>query len=142
MKPEVSVVPERPKVIVPPRPKFSRAKRAAIFLAHGGRCGICKLKIQGDDYDIEHRIPREISANDEDGNLYPAHRGCHAAKTSDDRQDIAKVHRVAGETGQYAKRKRRGGGSIKSRGFGPQSKKMNGSIGPTQSEKRKNGEPS
>lgn len=129
MKPQHSIIPDRPKVVVPPRPKFSRSKRAAIFLAHGGRCGICKLKIHGDDYDIEHRIPRAISANDDDGNLYPVHRGCHAAKTSGDRKDIAKVQRLAGETctGEPV-RKLKGRGFDKSR-----TRKFDGSVGPSRS---------
>lgn len=119
MKPDRSIIPEREKVVVPPRPKFSAKKRLAIFLAHGGRCGICGLKIHGAEYEIEHRIARAISANDSDDNLYPAHRGCHAAKTPQDRKDIAKARRLAGETcqGEPARKLQgRGFGSV-SRGF-------------------------
>lgn len=119
MKPDQSIIPQRARVVVPPRPKFSAKRRASIFLAHGGKCGICGLKIHGSEYEIEHRIPRAISADDSDENLYPAHKGCHAAKTPMDRKDIAKAQRLAGETctGEPARKLQgRGFGSV-SRGF-------------------------
>lgn len=123
MKPDRSIIPEREKVVVPPRPKFTAKKRLAIFLAHGGRCGICGLKIHGDEYEIEHRIARAISANDGDDNLYPAHKGCHAAKTPQDRKDIAKARRLAGETctGEPARK-------LQGRGFGSVTRRFNGQI--------------
>lgn len=123
MRPDVSIIPTRQKVFVPPRPKFSAKRRLAIFMAHGGRCGICGLKIHGDEYDIEHRIARAISANDADDNLYPAHKGCHATKTPQDRKDIAKAQRLAGETctGEPARK-------LQGRGFGSVSRGFDGRV--------------
>lgn len=123
MKPDQSIMPQRARVVVPPRPKFTAKRRLAIFMAHGGRCGICGLKIHGDAYDIEHRIARAISANDADDNLYPAHRGCHATKTPQDRKDIAKAQRLAGETctGEPARK-------LQGRGFGSVSRGFRGEV--------------
>lgn len=102
----------------PPRPSMSQSRRARIFEAHGGVCELCRLKIAaGETYDIEHRIPWAISHDDSDPNLYPAHKTCHAAKTAgQDAPTIAKVKRMAGETGQAARRAKNGP-QIKSRGF-------------------------
>lgn len=111
----------------PPRPSMSKARRARIFEAHGGLCELCGVKIRADeDYDIEHRIPWAVSHDDSDPNLYPAHKACHADKTSGrDAGYIAKSKAMAGETGQWARRQKRGGSSIKSAGFqkgGPKQK--------------------
>lgn len=101
----------------PPRPSMSKTRRARIFEAHKGVCELCGLKIMGADYDIEHRIPWAISHDDSDPNLYPAHKTCHAAKTAGrDAPSIAKVKRMAGETGQAARRAKNGP-TMKSRGF-------------------------
>ncbi|MCC4295817.1 HNH endonuclease [Brevundimonas aurantiaca] len=123
MKPDQSIMPQRARVVVPPRPKFTAKRRLSIFMAHGGRCGICGLKIHGDDYDIEHRIARAISANDADDNLYPAHRGCHATKTTQDRKDIAKAQRLAKETCTREPARK-----LKSRGFGSIVRGLDGKI--------------
>lgn len=102
----------------PPRPSMSKARRARIFEARGGVCELCGQKIMDPDYDIEHRIPWAVSFDDSDGNLYPAHKACHLEKTTGhDAGYIAKTKRLAGETGQQARRKKRGGSSIKSAGF-------------------------
>lgn len=102
----------------PPRPSMSKLRRARIFTAHGGICELCQSKIHDPDYDIEHRIPWAISHDDSDGNLYPAHKSCHAEKTFNrDVPTIAKVKRMAGETGQKARRDKRGGSSIQSAPF-------------------------
>ena len=95
----------------PVRPSMSKVRRARIFEAHKGLCGLCGKKITG-DYDIEHRIPWAISFDDSDGNLYPAHKDGHALKTKQDVKDIAKAKRLAGETGQNRIKK-----SIPSRPF-------------------------
>lgn len=102
----------------PPRPSMSKARRARIFAQHGGVCELCGVKIAaGEPYDIEHRIPWAIGHDDSDANLYPAHEPCHDAKTTGkDVPAIAKVKRMAGETGQWARRQKNGS-QLKSRGF-------------------------
>lgn len=83
----------RDPVPIGPRKSFTQKKRLEILLAHGGRCGICGEKISG-SYEIEHRIPHAISGRNDDANLYPAHKECHALKTTSDRKDIAKCDRI------------------------------------------------
>lgn len=99
----------------PPRPSMSQARRARLFLAHEGRCGLCGEKIIG-PYEIEHRIPWALSYDDSDANLYPVHPAGHKAKTREDVKAIAKAKRQGGETGQAARRARNGA-QLKSRGF-------------------------
>lgn len=96
---------------------MSKTRRARIFEAHKGVCELCGLKIIDLDYDIEHRIPWAVSHDDSDGNLYPAHRPCHDAKTAGtDAPYIAKAKAMAGETGQWARRQKNGS-RLKSAGF-------------------------
>lgn len=102
----------------PPRPSMSKARRARIFDAHGGICYLTGVKIgPNDEWDVEHVIPWALSFDDSDENLRPALKDPHKAKTKSDVGRIAKAKAQAGETGQYARRKKRGGSSIKSAGF-------------------------
>src|SRR6056297_2954082 len=65
--------------------RMSAKRRAAVFAAHDGLCHICEGKIGvGEAWEVEHRIPLEISGDDSDGNLAPAHIACHRAKTKGD----------------------------------------------------------
>ena len=71
-------------------------QRAKIFNAHNGICHICGGKIHvGESWDLEHIIPLDISGDDTDDNLAPAHVLCHKSKTRDDKKDIAKCNRVS-----------------------------------------------
>ena len=77
------------------RRRMTPLRRARIFDTHGGICHLCGLKIAvGDPWDVEHVIALEISGDDGDDNLRPAHRQCHAAKTAEDAGIIAKSRRV------------------------------------------------
>ncbi len=115
MKPDISLIPEPDRL---KRPPMSKARRARIFAQHGGICGISGAKIgPGDAWDVEHRIPWAISFDDSDENLYPALVGPHREKTRRDMGTIAKAKAQAGETGQWARRQKRGYGLINSRGF-------------------------
>lgn len=77
------------------RKSISKAKRAKIFLNHGGICWLCKLKIAADEpYDIDHQVSRELGGSDEDDNLAPAHKDCHRTKTKADVKAIAKSNRI------------------------------------------------
>jgi len=82
------------------RRRMSPTRRARIFQAHGGVCHICGQVIDGtrERWDADHVIALEISGDDSDDNLRPAHEACHRAKS--DKQDaptIAKAKRVAGK---------------------------------------------
>lgn len=91
------------------RKSFPRKDRARLFALYNGQCYLCSGKIKvGEAHDIEHVIPYEISRDNSDDNLRLAHVKCHAVKTSDDRKDIAKVHRIeAKHNGTWPKSKSR-----------------------------------
>lgn len=99
------------------RPAMTTKRKALIFATHAGVCHLCGGKINvGESWDAEHLIPWEISRDDTDANLRPAHARCHKVKTANDRRDIAKVHRIAAKhNGSWAKSKR----PLRSRGFEP-----------------------
>lgn len=85
--------------------RMSTTRRARIFSAHGGVCHICGQTIDGtrEAWDADHIIPLEISGDDTDENLRPAHRACHSRKTAtEDAPTIAKAKRVhAKHTGAF-----------------------------------------
>ena len=63
------------------RHPMTPARRARIFEAHDGGCGVCHRVIEG-DYEIDHAIPLALGADDDDGgNIQPVHPECHRAKT-------------------------------------------------------------
>lgn len=99
------------------RPSMTTKRRTLIFERNKGVCYLCTGKIHvGEAWEAEHVIPWEISRDDSDENLRPAHKKCHAAKTRDDRKDIAKVHRMAAKhAGTWAKPV--GNARMRSRGF-------------------------
>lgn len=78
------------------RKKRTPLQAMALFEQHGGICHICGQKIDGtrEGWDLEHVIALEISGDDSDENLRPAHKACHAEKTRDDKGRIAKAKRV------------------------------------------------
>lgn len=76
--------------------RMSPTRRARIFESAGGICHICGDKIDGirEKWEVEHVIALEISRDDTDDNLRPAHVACHKAKTKEDAGTIAKAKRV------------------------------------------------
>lgn len=87
------------------RRKRTTLQRAAIFEAHDGICHICGEKIDGtrEAWELEHIIPFDLTRDDTDENIAPAHVGCHLKKTKDDKATIAKCNRVAAKhNGAYA----------------------------------------
>jgi 5-methylcytosine-specific restriction protein A len=103
----------------PVKPRMGAARRLRIFTRDGGVCEICRCKVQaGEPYDIDHRIPWALAFNDADENLRTVHKTCHRElKTGPDMSRIAKAKAQGGETGQRARREKRGHGSIPSRPF-------------------------
>lgn len=83
----------------------------------------------------EHVIPRELTEvghqgeRDDIANRRFYRWPCALEKTRTDLARIAKAKAQGGETGQYARRKKRGHGSILSRGFDKtRTKKLDGSV--------------
>lgn len=77
--------------------RMSTTRRARIFAAANGICHICCQPIDGtkEAWDADHVIPLEISRDDSDDNLRPAHKRCHSRKTAEsDVPAIAKAKRV------------------------------------------------
>lgn len=97
------------------RKHFSRTERVRIFDLHAGRCHLCKEKIQvGECWELEHVVPWELTRDDSDDNVKPAHASCHKAKTVDDTRAIRKADRIrAKHIGAWPESKSK----IRSRGF-------------------------
>lgn len=77
------------------RRSMTPLRRARIFDTHGGICHLCGCKIDiGEAWEVEHVIALEISGDDSDENLAPAHVSCHRGKTKEDAKKIAKARRV------------------------------------------------
>jgi 5-methylcytosine-specific restriction protein A len=106
--------------------RMTPKRRAAIFAAHEGVCHICEGVIDGtrEAWEVEHIIPLEISRDDSDGNLAPAHVKCHRVKTKADVRDISKCRRVA----QKYKGERRPKGDIPGSKSSKWKRKLDGTI--------------
>lgn len=80
----------------PPRRHISNTERARLFTLHKGICHICGHKIDGikQPWNVEHVIPWAMSRDDSDANRKPAHEACHAIKTTEDRDVMAKADRI------------------------------------------------
>lgn len=93
----------------PKRPAISKEKRTRIFLAHGGICWICRLKIMPyEPFDIDHQVSRELGGSDDDDNLAPAHKTpCHRDKSKQDVAMIAKSNRIRRNLDPETRRKTR-----------------------------------
>ena len=78
------------------RRRFTDKDRARIFAANDGCCHLCGHKIDGvrEAWEIEHVIAWELTRDDSDDNLRPAHIKCHREKThKQDRPAINKAKR-------------------------------------------------
>lgn len=75
------------------RRSFNKKDRARIFAASEGVCHLCKGPIGiGEAWEIEHVIAWELTQDDSDENLRPAHVKCHKAKTH--QQDRPAINRA------------------------------------------------
>jgi len=84
------------------RRSFSKKDRARIFASAGGVCHLCNGAITvGEAWEVEHVIAWELTRDDSDENLRPAHVKCHREKThKQDRPAIQKAKdRQAKHTG-------------------------------------------
>lgn len=73
-------------------------ERLRLFEQAGGKCHICGQQIdagQAWELEFDHIVPHAIGGEDGGSNLAPAHRKCHAIKTSSDITAIAKTKRIA-----------------------------------------------
>jgi 5-methylcytosine-specific restriction protein A len=75
------------------RRPLSPMRKLALFEKAGGVCHLCGLKISG-KWDVEHVIPLALGGADDEANMLPAHKSCHAEKTADDLARTAKAKRM------------------------------------------------
>lgn len=78
------------------RRRFNDKDRARIFTVNNGICHLCGGKINSvrEAWEIEHVIAWELTRDDSDENLRPAHIGCHKDKThNQDRPAINQAKR-------------------------------------------------
>ena len=92
------------------------------WLSEHGVCEYSGEPIKGQPFDLDHKIPNAMLYEGDKIHWEILLRKWHKVKTKADVKDIAKARRLAGETGQYARRKRRGESSIKGRPDGLQSR--------------------
>lgn len=80
------------------RKRRSARERERLFRLHGGRCHLCGQPIvPGEAFDLEHVIPYELTRDESDENVKPAHVHCHrgpGGKTADDIRGIRKADRA------------------------------------------------
>lgn len=75
------------------RGSLSTARKLAIFVAAKGICHLCGGYIHGKPWEVEHVIPLAMGGADDETNMRPAHKACHAPKTAEDVADIARAKR-------------------------------------------------
>jgi 5-methylcytosine-specific restriction protein A len=75
------------------RRPISTARKVAIFLAAKGICHLCGGYIRGKLWEVEHVIPLAMGGADDETNMRPAHKACHAPKTAEDVGNIARAKR-------------------------------------------------
>jgi hypothetical protein len=84
---------------------------------------------------VDHEIPKRAGGGHTKKNCRPSHFKCNFKKShTTDKPLITKAKRLRGETGQYKRRKARGGSSIQCRGFQP---KPDGYVSPLSKEGRR-----
>lgn len=113
MKPDLSMIPD------PDRSTEVRAVSQAMKdRVRAEQDGICARSwCEGPALDVDHIIPLWNFGKNIRSNLEALCEACHAQKTTAEAKVRAKAKAQGGETGQYARRQKRGGGSIKSAPF-------------------------
>lgn len=126
MKPDLSIIPEREQVELDKRRLFTARQKRDIFLKFRQKCALCGVKIHG-EWTAGHIIPHSQGGKTEVRNGQPECPKCSPITHKEDTTTAARCKRLALKTGQYKRRKNRGGSAIKSRGFDKSlTKKFNG----------------
>lgn len=101
------------------RKPLSRRESLQLMLDQNGRCGCgCGEKLQPMTEGVidEHRVPLALGGSNDLANRHLFRKPCAAVKThAGDQKRIAKAKRQSGETGQQARREKRGAGSVPKR---------------------------
>jgi len=116
---------------IEPRKAIPRGLRERILDRAAGLCECCGERLgEMNQPEIDHIKPQALGGTDDEDNLQVLGRHCcHVAKSAEDTRSIAQADRKSGRSGQWARRKRRGGSMIKSRGFDKRfRRKMDGTV--------------
>jgi len=116
---------------IKPRKAIPRGLRERILDRAAGLCECCGERLgEMNQPEIDHIKPQALGGTDDEDNLQVLGRHCcHVAKSAEDTRSIAQADRKSGRSGQWARRKRRGGSMIKSRGFDKRfRRKMDGTV--------------
>ena len=114
-----------------PRKQLSKHEYAELFLAQMGKCFRCSVRLAKGNVIDEHMVPRETlpaETCDDLENRKLFCKPCAKEKTVGDQAIIAHGRHVRGETGQRARRERRGHGSIKAPAVSGLSKDARGYV--------------
>ena len=125
MKPELTIVPERPAVELDPVRCFTPRQKAHIFKRAKGFCELCASKIFG-RWVAGHIIAHALGGPTTIENGRAECLLCAGQTHIEDTMTAARARRLAGLTGQRARREKHGS-KLKSRGFDKTlRKRMNG----------------
>lgn len=107
------------------RASLTKKRKAEMFLAAGGRCGICRRKIAG-PVEWDHIQALVFGGTNAGDNWQPLHPECHRPKSIREHKAIAKAKRLH-RTFVLGERKQKR--PIQSRGFDKRwRRKMNGLV--------------
>jgi len=77
------------------RRSLSPMQRLKIFEAAKGVCHLCEQRMQvGQAWEVEHVRPLALGGSDDEANMRPAHKVCHATKTKADAASWSKAKRM------------------------------------------------
>ena len=96
------------------RRSFTARQREAIAEAQAYGCANCGCSLVTNKFQIDHIQRLDALGKHEPDNWQALCVPCHAEKTRTDNREAKKGARVRGQTGQRARRERRGGSMIKS----------------------------
>lgn len=67
--------------VCPGHPQFvERVDRDAVYVMHGGCCGICREFVAADEFEVDHRVPLSRGGAHGYVNVQPAHPDCNRRK--------------------------------------------------------------
>lgn len=93
--------------------------RQRVFDRDGGKCHLCQVVIKPvEGFELDHVVALINGGSNTEGNLAPAHKHCHLAKT---RLDLAEKSKVAAIRQRFTGAKQPAG-NLKSAGFTPSEK--------------------
>ena len=61
---------------------YKRRKRLNIYNKYKGRCAYCGKKIELEEFEVDHKVPKADRGENEENNLMPACKSCNKLKTN------------------------------------------------------------